>query len=85
VVSVCIRILTQTSERIEKVKAGEIVAIASIHAVSMQLAENMIGCAIGRSSNPTLSAMSLEFKRDTAFPKSILRNLYLQKAPLSPF
>ncbi len=55
-VSVCIRILTQTSERIEKVKAGEIVAIASIHAVSMQLAENMIGCAIGRSSNPTLSA-----------------------------
>jgi hypothetical protein len=53
--------LTQTAENIETIEMVEIVEIANIHAVFMQVAENMIGCGKRLGEYPTLSAIFLEY------------------------
>jgi hypothetical protein len=49
--------LTQTGEIGEAVETGEIVEIASIHAVFMHVTENMVGWQKRLREYPTLSAI----------------------------
>ena len=59
-VSVSARNWCYLCERFERVEKGETVEIANVHAVFMQVAENMIGCSKRLGEYPTLSAMSSE-------------------------